>query len=47
MLELYRQRYSWADDYLHNHRLYKIKPSKVYYLDDELFGPGGREELEL
>ncbi len=46
-LDLYRARFDLADDYLHDHELYKIKPEKVYYLDDELFGPGGREELEL
>ena len=46
-LELYKERYDWADEYLHNHELYKIIPKKIYYLDDELFGPGGREELEL
>jgi len=46
-LEIYRKRYGWADDYLHDHELYKIKPEKVYYLDDEKFGAGGREELEL
>ena len=46
-LDLYRKRYDWADKYLHDHELYKIKPEKVYYLDDEKFGAGGREELEL
>ncbi|OGY29890.1 MAG: hypothetical protein A3F35_00425 [Candidatus Woykebacteria bacterium RIFCSPHIGHO2_12_FULL_45_10] len=46
-LDLYRARHEWADDYLHDHDLYKIVPSKIYYLDDEKFGPQGREELEL
>ncbi|OGY25231.1 MAG: hypothetical protein A2864_02180 [Candidatus Woykebacteria bacterium RIFCSPHIGHO2_01_FULL_39_12] len=44
-LELFKKRFDWADDYLHDHELYKIKPEKIYYLDDELFGPGGREIL--
>ena len=46
-LEIYKKRFDWADEYLHDHELYKIIPKKIYYLDDELFGPGGREELEL
>ena len=46
-LEIFKKRHNWADEYLHNHELYKIIPKKIYYLDDELFGPGGREELEL
>lgn len=46
-LELFRKRFDWADDFLHDHELYKIVPEKIYYLDDEKFGPGGREELTL
>jgi len=46
-LEIYKKRFDWADNYLHDHELYKIIPKKIYYLDDELFGPGGREILEL
>src|SRR3989304_566903 len=46
-LAIYKKRFDWADEYLHDHELYKIIPKKIYYLDDELFGPGGREELEL
>lgn len=40
-------RYSWAKDYLATSRIYKITPSKIIYLDDERFGPGGKEELIL
>ena len=46
-LEIYRQRFDWADDFLHDHELYKITPEKIYYLDDEKFGPGGRKVLKL
>lgn len=46
-LEIYRKRFDWADDFLHDHELYKIVPEKIYYLDDEKFGQGGREELVL
>ena len=46
-LEIFKKRHDWADEYLHDHELYKIVPKKIYYLDDELFGPGGRKELEL
>src|SRR3972149_9880972 len=44
-LELFKKRFDWADDYLHDPELSTIKPEKIYYLDDELFGPGGREIL--
>ena len=44
-LEIFRKRFDWADDFLHDHELYKIIPEKIYYLDDEKFGPSGREEL--
>lgn len=46
-LEIFRKRFDWADDFLHDHELYKIVPEKIYYLDDEKFGQGGREELIL
>ena len=46
-LEIFRKRFDWADDFLHDHELYKIVPDKIYYLDDEKFGQGGREVLEL
>ena len=46
-LEIFRKRFDWADDYLHDHELFKIKPSKIIYLDDEKFGPGGKQELNL
>lgn len=46
-LDLYRKRFSWADDYLGDHELFKITPNFIRYLDDELFGPGGKEELIL
>ena len=46
-LEIFRQRFDWADDFLHDHELYKIVPEKIYYLDDEKFGQGGREVLDL
>src|SRR3989344_2052722 len=44
-LELFKKRFDWAKKFLENHDLFKINPKKVYYLDDERFGPGGREEL--
>ncbi len=46
-LEIFRKRFDWADNYLHDHELYKMVPEKIYYLDDEKFGQGGREVLEL
>lgn len=46
-LEIFRKRFDWAGDFLHDHELYKIVPEKIYYLDDEKFGQGGREVLEL
>lgn len=45
-LEIFKKRHNWAEKYLHNHELFKITPKKVYYLDDELFGPGGRGVFE-
>ena len=46
-LEIFKKRHGWVDEYLHDHELYKIIPKKIYYLDDELFGLGDREELQL
>ncbi len=46
-LEIFKKRFNWAEKYLHDHELFKIAPKKIYYLDDERFGPGGREELIL
>ena len=46
-LEIFKNRFNWAEKYLHDHELFKIAPKKIYYLDDERFGPGGREELIL
>lgn len=44
-LEVFTKRFDWADDYLHDHELFRITPKKIYYLNDELFGPQGREIL--
>jgi uncharacterized protein YhbP (UPF0306 family) len=46
-LELFKKRFDWAKDFLHDHELFQITPKKIYYLDDEKFGPQGREELVL
>lgn len=46
-LEIFTKRFDWAVDYLHDHELFKITPKRVYYLDDEKFGPGIRKELNL
>ena len=45
--EIFKNRFNWAEKYLSNHELFQITPKKIYYLDDERFGPGGREELIL
>lgn len=47
LLDLYRKRFTWADEYLHDHELFKITPTFIRFLDDERFGPGGVEELIL
>ncbi len=46
-LEIFENRFNWAEKYLHDHELFKVSPKKIHYLDDERFGPGGREELIL
>jgi uncharacterized protein YhbP (UPF0306 family) len=46
-LELFKKRFDWAKDFLDDHELFQIAPKKIYYLDDEKFGPQGREELIL
>ena len=46
-LETFKKRFNWAEKYLHDHELFQITPKKIYYLDDERFGPGGRETLNL
>ena len=52
---LFLKKYFWLKDYIPSpkqmfsgtikNRLFKVTPKKIYYLDDERFGPGGREEL--
>jgi len=54
---LFLKKYFWLKDYISSpkqmfsgavkNRLFKITPKKVYYLDDERFGLGGRKELIL
>ena len=54
---LFLKKYFWLKDFIPSpkqmfsgaikNRLFKITPKKVYYLDDERFGPGGRKELIL
>lgn len=54
---LFLKRYFWLKDYIPSakqmfaktirNRIFKITSKKIYYLDDERFGSGGREELIL
>lgn len=54
---LFLKRYFWLKDYISSpsamfskaikNRLFKITPKKVYYLNDEMFGPGGREGFKI
>jgi len=54
---LFLKKYFWLKDYIPSakqmfskaisDRLFKITPKKIYYLDDERFGPEGREVLDL
>ncbi|HEX7456660.1 MAG TPA: pyridoxamine 5'-phosphate oxidase family protein [Candidatus Nanoarchaeia archaeon] len=54
---LFLKKYFWLKDYIPSakqmfsgaikNRLFKITPQKIYYLDDERFGSGGRGELVL
>lgn len=46
-LSIFLARHPWAKDYLAHSKVFKIKPSKIIYLDDEKFGPGGKRELVL
>lgn len=54
---LFARRHPWVKSFIHSekdlhskvqtNRLFKISPQKIIYQDDELFGPGGKEELIL
>lgn len=44
---IFLARHPWAKNYLKTSKVFKIKPSKIIYLDDEKFGPGGKRELNL
>ncbi len=46
-LAIFSSRYPWASQYLKDHHLFMITPSKIIYLDDEQFGPQGKMELNL
>ncbi|MBI2623781.1 MAG: pyridoxamine 5'-phosphate oxidase family protein [Candidatus Liptonbacteria bacterium] len=34
----YRARYRWADKFASDHALYVIRPAKIHYIDQKLFG---------
>lgn len=44
--ETFKERHPWATDYP-DYELYKVKHSKLYYLDSELFGHKHKVEVEL
>jgi len=46
-LDDFVRRHPWATRFLDSHKLFKITPTFMRYLDDERFGPGGNEELIL
>ena len=35
---LYRKRFAWAEEFKHDHILYKIVPGEIHYIDEEFFG---------
>lgn len=35
---IYRKRFSWADDFKGDHRLYVVRPAEIYYIDQKRFG---------
>ena len=44
--EIFKKRNAWVDDYP-DYKLYKVEPSKLYYLDSDLFGHKHKVEVEL
>lgn len=46
-LDKFIKRFAWAQKFLDSHKLFKIKPTFIRYLDDEKFGPGQIRELNL
>lgn len=46
-MKVFTNRFLWAKDYLKKGKIFKIRPKKIIYLDDEKFGPGGKRELHL
>jgi len=38
LFEIFRKRFKWADRFTRDHILYLIKPSEIWYLDEQLFG---------
>jgi len=43
---LYLKRYPWAVRFLADHVLYKIEPTEIYYIDQELFGHFNRVRVK-
>lgn len=35
---IYSKRFSWADDFKGDHRLYVVRPTEIYYIDQKRFG---------
>ena len=46
-IKIFLKRHHWARDYITGSKIFKVIPKKIIYLDDEKFGPGGKEELLL
>lgn|SRR3989338_4208043 len=38
LYNLYKQRFSWADNFKNDHVLYQIKPKEIWLIDEKFFG---------
>lgn len=43
----YTKRFAWAKDFAHDHTLYVVKPSEIWYIDQALFGHFFRVRIKL
>jgi len=42
----YRKRFSWAEDFKKDHRIYSITPTEIHYLDQKRFGHFFRVQMK-
>ncbi len=43
---IYRKRFPWADDFREDHRLYRVVPTEIHYIDQKRYGHFFRVQMK-